>query len=134
MNYNSMLKEVKTSYEVTEIELLEGTHGERQKTHLPRTSNNSITAAKLLKKIVTTKENQEKSSENETEDEQRRKEILLLVDKGGNRGPAPGLAANNRSLSNKQLREAGIADNAGGIATPFSTFIRRFSAEMFKLP
>ena len=51
MNYNSMLKEVKTSYDVTEIELLEGTHGDDINGELPRSGNNSNTAAKLLKKL-----------------------------------------------------------------------------------
>ena len=36
------------SYEVKEIELLDGTHGDDCNNPLPRTSNNSITAAKLL--------------------------------------------------------------------------------------
>lgn len=35
------------SYEVKEIELLDGAHGDDQNNPLPRTSNNSITAAKL---------------------------------------------------------------------------------------
>lgn len=36
------------SYEVKEIELLDGTHGDDHNNPLPRTSNNSITVAKLL--------------------------------------------------------------------------------------
>ena len=39
------------SYEVTKIELLEGTHGDDVNNPLPRTTNNSISAAKLLKNI-----------------------------------------------------------------------------------
>lgn len=38
-------------YEVTEIELLEGTHGDDNNGELPRSGNNSISAAKLLKNI-----------------------------------------------------------------------------------
>ena len=41
------------SYEVKEIELLDGTPGENAS--LPRTSNNSITAAKLLQDIESRK-------------------------------------------------------------------------------
>ena len=51
MNYKSMLKEENNSYDVTEIELLEGTHGNDNESPFPRTSNNSNTAAKLLKKL-----------------------------------------------------------------------------------
>ena len=48
--YNdSSIKSKAYSYEVKEIELLDGTHGENAS--LPRTSNNSITAAKLLQNI-----------------------------------------------------------------------------------
>ena len=50
------------SYEVTEIELLEGTHGDDINGELPRSNNNSIPAAKLLKEIVTAKGNEEKVS------------------------------------------------------------------------
>ena len=39
------------SYEVKEIELLDGTPGDDHNNPLPRTSNNSITAAKLLQNI-----------------------------------------------------------------------------------
>lgn len=39
------------SYEVKEIELLDGTPGDDNNSPLPRTSNNSITAAKLLQNI-----------------------------------------------------------------------------------
>ena len=39
------------SYEVKEIELLDGTLGDDHNNPLPRTSNNSITAAKLLQNI-----------------------------------------------------------------------------------
>lgn len=48
--YNdSTIKSKAYSYEVKEIELLDGTHGENAS--LPRTSNNSITAAKLLQNV-----------------------------------------------------------------------------------
>jgi len=39
------------SYEITEIELLEGTHGDDNNGELPRSGNNSISTAKILKKI-----------------------------------------------------------------------------------
>ena len=48
--YNdSTIKSKAYSYEVKEIELLDGTNGENAS--LPRTSNNSITAAKLLQNV-----------------------------------------------------------------------------------
>lgn len=46
---NSDVRSKAYSYEVTEIELLDGTLGENAS--LPRTSNNSITAAKLLQNV-----------------------------------------------------------------------------------
>ena len=50
--YNSENEKSKAySYEVTEIELLEGTHGDDNNGELPRSGNNSISAAKLLKNI-----------------------------------------------------------------------------------
>ena len=46
------------SYEVKEIELLDGTLGDDHKNPLPRTSNNSITAAKLLQNIESSNSNE----------------------------------------------------------------------------
>jgi hypothetical protein len=45
------------SYEVKEIELLDGTPGDDHNNPLPRTSNNSITAAKLLQNLEFGKSN-----------------------------------------------------------------------------
>ena len=50
--YNNENEKTKAySYEVKEIELLDGTLGDDQSNPLPRTSNNSITVAKLLQNI-----------------------------------------------------------------------------------
>ena len=50
--YNNENEKTKAySYEVKEIELLDGTPGDDHNNPLPRTFNNSITAAKLLQNI-----------------------------------------------------------------------------------
>ena len=50
--YNNENEKTKAySYEVKEIELLDGTLGDDHNNPLPRTSNNSITAANLLQNI-----------------------------------------------------------------------------------
>ncbi|MBR1850087.1 MAG: hypothetical protein IJ789_01810 [Bacteroidales bacterium] len=50
--YNNENEKTKAySYEVTEIELLEGTHGDDVRNPLPRSGNNSISATKLLKNV-----------------------------------------------------------------------------------
>ena len=66
--YNDCNRKSKAySYEVTEIELLEGTHGERSdREFLPRTTNNSISDAKLLKNIELSKTDLQ-SAENKTD-------------------------------------------------------------------
>ncbi|MBQ4420378.1 MAG: hypothetical protein II878_02400, partial [Bacteroidales bacterium] len=54
--YNSTNEKTKAyTYEVTKIELMEGTLGDDKNNPLPRTSNNSISAAKLLNNSETTK-------------------------------------------------------------------------------
>lgn len=69
--YNSENEKSKAySYEVTEIELLEGTHGD-DNGELPRSGNNSILAAKLLKNIDKSYDKGKKNldeSDNELED------------------------------------------------------------------
>ncbi len=65
--YNSENEKSKAySYEITEIELLEGTHGDDNNGELPRSGNNSFSAAKLLNYPETAKNNsQEAESEND---------------------------------------------------------------------
>ncbi len=67
--YNNENEKTKAySYEVTEIELLEGTHGDETNNPLPRTTNNSISAAKLLNNYETAKNNLQ-NAENEGEND-----------------------------------------------------------------
>ncbi len=57
--YNSNNEKTKAySYEITEIELLDGTHGD-DRSPLPRTSSNSISAAKLLQGVKKSNSNEE---------------------------------------------------------------------------